>query len=137
MGQNQLLLIILGMIIIGVMITVAIILMQENAVTANRDAVASDLLVLAAKGKQYYNTPASNGGGGHSFTGLTADASGMSKLASAGLSANGNGNYTIITPGTSSGVVFQGIGNVATSNGSWPTLTCSVTASGNTIAIVN
>jgi hypothetical protein len=61
----------------------------------------------------------------------------LSKLASAGLSANGNGNYTIITPGTSSGVVFQGIGNVATSNGSWPTLTCSVTASGNTIAIVN
>ncbi len=137
MGQNQLLLIVLGMIIVGVTIAVAILLVQENAVTANRDAMAADLLTIAAKSKQYFNTPATLAGGGHSFVGLTADASGMSKLASTNFSANGNGTYTIKTAGTATGVVFQGVGNVATAAGSFPTLTCSVTQTGNTIAIEN
>ncbi|MBP6673524.1 MAG: hypothetical protein KA247_10265, partial [Bacteroidetes bacterium] len=116
MGNQQILLIILGMIIVGVAITVAIILVNENAVTANRDAIAADLLNLSVKAQQYYNTPSSMAGGGHSYLGLTADAAGMLRLVSTAFSTNGNGVYTIRTAGNASQVVFQGEGNAELSD---------------------
>ncbi len=57
MGNQQILLIILGMVIIGVTIAVAIVLVNENAITANRDAMAADLVNIAVRAQQYYNTP--------------------------------------------------------------------------------
>lgn len=137
MGQNQILLIILGMIIIGVTIAVAITLVQENAVTANRDAMASDLLNLSAKAVQYYSTPAASGGGGHSFVGLTADAAGMALLASDAFAQNGNGTYSILTAGDATHVVLLATGNVYLSDGSFATITCEVMPSGNVMTITN
>ena len=76
MGQQQLLLIILGVIIVGLAIAVGITMFRDNAVSSNRDAMANDLIHIAAKAKHYYRRPSSMGGGGHSFVGLTADAAG-------------------------------------------------------------
>ena len=137
MGNQQILLIILGMIIVGVAITVAIILVNENAVTANRDAIAADLLNLSVKAQQYYNTPSSMAGGGHSYLGLTADAAGMLRLVSTAFSTNGNGVYTIRTAGHASQVVLQGEGNVELSDGSYPMLSCVVRPGGAVITIEN
>ena len=43
MGQQQLLLIVLGVIIVGIAVVVGINLFNANATNANRDAVVSDL----------------------------------------------------------------------------------------------
>lgn len=137
MGNQQILLIILGMIIVGVAVTVAIILVNENAVTANRDAIAADLLNLSVKAQQYYNTPMSMAGGGHSYIGLTADAAGMARLVSTAFSNNGNGVYTIRTAGTASQVILQGVGNVELSDGTFPTLSCVVRPGNATVSIEN
>ena len=115
MGQQQLLLIILGMIIVGVAVSVGITMFEDNAIMANRDAVTSDLVNLASRAQMYYRRPASLGGGGNSFVGLTADAPGLAKLTSK--STNANGSYSIITLGTPTSVVLKGIGTEKGSNG--------------------
>ena len=70
MGQQQLLLIVLGVIVVGIAVVVGINLFNANATSANRDGVISDLNNLSAMGQQYYKKPTSMGGGGNTFTGL-------------------------------------------------------------------
>ncbi len=72
MGQQQLLLIILGVIIVGIAVAVGITMFKTNAVAANRDALVNDLTQLAARAHQFYRRPASLGGGGQKFTGFSA-----------------------------------------------------------------
>ena len=108
MGQQQLLLIILGVIVVGIAVAVGITMFTDNAVNANRDAVTNDLVNLAARAQQFYRRPTALGGGGNSFVGLTADAAGLTKLTNR--SSNANGSYSITTAGSSTGVVVQGVG---------------------------
>jgi Tfp pilus assembly protein PilE len=108
MGQQQLLLIILGVIVVGIAVAVGITMFTDNAVNANRDAVTNDLVNLAARAQQFYRRPTALGGGGNSFVGLTADAAGLRKLTNRG--TNANGTYTIKTAGTATGVVLGGVG---------------------------
>lgn len=137
MGQQQLLLIILGVIIVGIAVAVGITLFQDNAVSSNKDAMTNDMMHLAAKARHFYSRPTSMGGGGHSFTGLSADAAGMLKLVTAQFSNNSNGTYTIKTAGDNASVVFQGVGKTAMTDGSYPTIEVTVTPKGQTISIVN
>jgi len=108
MGQQQLLLIILGVIVVGIAVAVGITMFQDNAVSANRDAVTNDLVNLAARAQQFYRRPSALGGGAQSFLLLTADAAGLARLTSK--PTNANGTYTISTAGTSTEVVLTGIG---------------------------
>jgi Tfp pilus assembly protein PilE len=108
MGQQQLLLIILGVIVVGIAVAVGITMFTDNAVNANRDAVTNDLVNLAARAQQFYRRPTALGGGGNSFVGLTADATGLRKLTNRG--TNANGVYTIKTAGTGTSVVLNGVG---------------------------
>lgn len=131
MGQQQLLLIILGVIIVGIAVAVGITMFQDNAVSANKDAVTNDLVQLAAKAQQYFRKPTSLGGGGNSFTLITADAAGMALLVSTAFSNNDNGKYTVTTAGTASAVVFTGVGKTALADGTtWPSVTMTSTAAG-------
>ena len=72
MGQQQLLLIVLGVIIVGIAVVVGINLFNANASEANRDGVVSDLNNLGAMAQQFYKKPASMGGGANTFTGWAA-----------------------------------------------------------------
>lgn len=108
MGQQQLLLIILGVIVVGIAVAVGITMFTDNAVNANRDAVTNDLVNLAARAQQYFRRPTALGGGGNSFTGLTADDTGLRKLTNR--ATNANGTYSITGAGDDEGVVLQGIG---------------------------
>jgi Tfp pilus assembly protein PilE len=108
MGQQQLLLIILGVIVVGITVAVGITMFIDDAVNANRDAVTNDLVDLASRAQQYFRKPAALGGGGNSFAGLTADAAGLRKLTNQ--AKNANGIYAIQTAGTATGLVIQGIG---------------------------
>lgn len=128
MGQQQLLLIILGVIIVGIAVAVGITMFQDNAVDQNRSAVIADMTTLSAKAQQYYAKPVSLGGGGTSFVGLTADATGIGILASPAFTDNANGTYTIKTAGTATTVVIHGVGKTALSDGTFPTYDMTVTA---------
>jgi Tfp pilus assembly protein PilE len=75
MGQQQLLLIVLGVIIVGIAVVVGINVFTASSVNANRDAVIADLTTLAAMSQQYYRKPVAMGGGGNSFVGFTVPTS--------------------------------------------------------------
>ena len=137
MGQQQLLLIILGVIIVGIAVAVGITMFQDNAVDQNRSAVIADLTTLAAKAQQYYAKPTTLGGGGNSFVGLTADATGLALLASTAFTNNANGTYSIKTAGSAANVVLEGIGKTALSDGSFCTYDMTVTSSSQTPSKLN
>ncbi len=128
MGQQQLLLIILGVIIVGIAVAVGITMFQDNAVDQNRSAVIADLTTLSAKAQQYYAKPTTLGGGGNSFVGLTADATGLGILASTAFTDNANGTYTVKTAGTATTVVLHGVGKTALSDGTFPSYDMTVTS---------
>ncbi|MCK9279772.1 MAG: hypothetical protein M0P71_04060 [Melioribacteraceae bacterium] len=71
MGQQQLLLIALGIIIVGIAIVVGVNLFQANAIEAKRNNIINESVNLAAMAQQYYMKPVAYGGGGRSFTGWT------------------------------------------------------------------
>lgn len=78
MGQQQLLLIVLGVIIVGIAVVVGINLFNSSSKDAGRDQVISQLTNLASKAQQYYKKPNSLGGGENKFAGFkigTTDAS--------------------------------------------------------------
>jgi len=85
MGQQQLLLIVIGVIIVGIAIVVGINLASTSAQSANRDAVIADLNNIGAFAQQYYRKPAALGGGGNTFNNWTIPPS---------LAKTGNGSYT-------------------------------------------
>jgi hypothetical protein len=69
MGQNQLLLIVLGIIVVGISIGIANQLFDTSAESSNRDSIAYELVNLGTLAQQYYNRPNQMGGGGKSFAG--------------------------------------------------------------------
>jgi hypothetical protein len=71
MGQQQLLLIVLGVIIVGIAVVVGINLFNANAETSTQDSIVSQGTNIGAMAQQYFKKPTSMGGGGNSFTGFT------------------------------------------------------------------
>jgi hypothetical protein len=71
MGQSQLLLVILGVILVAVAIFVGVQMFQNNAVDDVRNAVMTDLNNYAARALAYYGKPTTQGGGNKSFDGVT------------------------------------------------------------------
>ncbi|HKI78916.1 MAG TPA: hypothetical protein VKA26_10265 [Ignavibacteriaceae bacterium] len=69
MGQQQLLLIVLGIIVVGVSILVGSTMFNSNLEGANRDEIIADMNSLATFAQAYFKKPASLGGGEGSFTG--------------------------------------------------------------------
>lgn len=68
MGQQQLLLIVLGVIIVGIAIVVGINLFNANAEESTKDTLASEGTNLGALAQQHYKKPVALGGGGNSFS---------------------------------------------------------------------
>ena len=67
MGQQQLLLVILVTIIVGIATVVAINIFGQASEEANRDAVRQDLLAAAAQGQAIYARPTLMDGAGGNF----------------------------------------------------------------------
>lgn len=104
MGQQQLLLVILVTIIVGIATVVAINTFSSASDSANVDAVRQDVATFASSVQGYYMKPTMLGGGGNSFTGLTfANVSfPADSYAGDNLSAmNSNGVYVLTTVGDS------------------------------------
>lgn len=71
MGQQQILLIVLSVILVGVAVAIGISMFRDNAINANRDAIYSDLSNFAANAYKYKMSSANMGGGGGAYTGMT------------------------------------------------------------------
>lgn len=71
MGQQQLLLIVLGVIIVGIAVVVGINVFTASATEANRNAIIGDMTMLSSMAQQHYRKPTEMGGGGNTFTGWT------------------------------------------------------------------
>jgi len=71
MGQQQLLLVILVTIIVGLATVVAISTMQASHDASVEDAIRQDILQAHAMAQGYWNKPDMLGGGGRSFTSVT------------------------------------------------------------------
>ena len=98
MGQQQLLLVILVTIIVGIATVVAINTFSSAAEGANLDAVRQDVANIAASAQGYYIKPTMLGGGGNTFTGLTFNniTFAADSVIAAGLTGiNTNGRYQL------------------------------------------
>ena len=108
MGQQQLLFIILGIIIVGVAIMLGITYFRASAIDTKRNLLIGECANLAAMAQQYYRRPSAMGGGGRSFKGWTIPPT---------LKTTSNGSFTAVS--YSDSVVITAVGNeVATSGDS-------------------
>jgi len=105
MGQQQLLLIILGVIIVGIAIAVGLSLFSAQSVQSNRDAIINDLNNLAAQAYQFRIRPSSMGGGQGDYTTFAIP----TKMAT-----NENGTYTAAP--TTNTIVFTAVSAQNASN---------------------
>ena len=128
MGQTQLLLVILGIILVGVAIYVGIQMFQYNSVDDVRNSVMTDLNSYAARALAYYGKPATQGGGDKSFDGAT-----MSKIFP--MADNVNGRY-YVESAEGDNCVLVGVGK-AIAGADSVRIRLRVTPQRNTIEIIN
>jgi hypothetical protein len=67
MGQQQLMLIILGVIVVGIGIAVGIAQFGSGSISSNKDAITNDLNNLSVNAFQFKILPSSMGGGSGSY----------------------------------------------------------------------
>ncbi len=106
MGTQQLLLIVIGVVLVGIMIAVGLFMFRDQAAATNRDSLSNDLVQLAAAAQKYYRRPSTFGGGGNSFNNLTMD-----KLTTK--PSTSNGSYVLSpdpAPPTATSITITGTG---------------------------
>ena len=113
MGSQQLLLIILGTIVVGIMVIVGISLFNDHAAATNRDAVANDLVHAASYAQMWRKKPVTQGGGGGSFAGFNL------RWVFRDLE-NTNGTYSIFGSGSDSLIIIEGVGSQPGYDGTEP-----------------
>jgi hypothetical protein len=109
MGQTQLLLVILAVILVGVAIFVGVSMFSANAVENTRSAIMTDLHAFGGKALTYYWKPATQGGGNKSFNGVT-----IGQIAAMG--ENPNARY-YIESAQDDNCVIVGVGKIVASDG--------------------
>lgn len=100
MGQQQLHLLVLGIILVGIALVVGLDSFQNKAVESNRDAVILDLNNLASFAQAHYKKTPTYGGGGYSFIGYDVPSQ---------LKSTDNGTYNLISTQNQK-VIIEGIG---------------------------
>ncbi len=96
MGQQQLLLLVLGIVIVGLAIVVGIQAFSENKKKANADALVMDVIRIASDAQAWKLKPAAFGGGASvtGFTGVTFEQLGYPTTAGVYENLNGSFNLT-------------------------------------------
>ena len=110
MGQQQLLLIILGTLVVGIAVAGGIILFRGGAVNAARDAVSLDVEELSARAQVYYRKPRVMGGGNRSF--MKSDGSaviGIMDITNTPINQNGR-YYVDLSRSSADSIVIVGVG---------------------------
>lgn len=129
MGQTQLLLVVLGMMLVGIAIYVGVSIFSANTVEDTRNAIIVDLQNFAVRANAYYWKPVTQGGGGKSFEDLT-----LSKIYP--MAENVNARYAIESTQDDQCVIL-GVGKIITTNGDSIRVRIRVTTERNIVEIVN
>ena len=98
MGQQQILLIVLSVILVGIAIAVGITMFQAQAKQGNIDAIISDLNNLGSVAYQYKIRPVTMGGGGGYYDTTETGAAGFDEYFEelpAGMISNSNATYDV------------------------------------------
>jgi hypothetical protein len=103
LGQQQLLLIVLGIIIVGMAIVFAITMFRQSAIDNKRDLLINECGALADMAIAYYKKPKMLGGGGWDFEGWTIPKE-MVTTATGSFAADVSNDKVVIT-GTGNEVV--------------------------------
>ncbi|MCD4819767.1 MAG: hypothetical protein K8S23_13865 [Candidatus Cloacimonetes bacterium] len=132
MGTQQILLIVLSVIIVGIAVAVGISMFNAQSLNSSRQAVVSDMNNYAVQAQTYYKTPTNMGGTGYGA------------IAAAGLRAfigstltNDNGTYYITA--TASPVIVFGVTpneNGLNSNGNCVSLSVNVSTGAIVTSVV-
>ncbi|MCW8811645.1 MAG: hypothetical protein OQJ93_11125 [Ignavibacteriaceae bacterium] len=130
MGQQQLLLIVLGVIIVGIAVVVGINLFNANAEESAKDGIVSDCTNLGAMAQQYYKKPTSMGGGGNTFDGTGGTPASPPWDVPINLATTANGTYTAGV--TAQQVVITGV-PIASNGYLWTVITTVTPTSIGTI----
>ncbi|MEQ8579863.1 MAG: hypothetical protein RIC57_09005 [Balneola sp.] len=77
MGQQQLIVMILVTVVVGIMTVVAITMFQEAQKESEKSAIRQDLLDCSSMAIAYYKKPRELGGGGGSFLNITFNELGL------------------------------------------------------------
>ena len=120
MGQQQLLLIVLGVIVVGVAIALSITLFRANAIDRKRELLVNESHNIGSIAISYYKKPIMIGGGGQTFTGW--------QIPSA-LQSTVNGSYTAQV--SADNVVIAGTGTEVVTGGD--SIKIETTVTGNEI----
>jgi hypothetical protein len=126
LGQQQLLLIILGVIIVGIAILLGIVLFRQNSIEHKRDMVINEGMTIANNAMAYYKKPTTLGGGQNSFTGWKIPTQ---------MSSGSNGSY--IATVNSDNVEIIGTGNEVVSGTDSVKVKFTVTATSIVTSIIN
>ena len=128
MGQQQLLLIVLGVILVGVAVVLGIQYFGVGAEEGAKDELVAHCITVGANAQQWFKKPAAMGGGGNTFVGFnTHFTTNLTNLVT-----STNGTYS--TNGESlTGI--QIVGTPVLADYDW-TVECDVTATGMNTTIV-
>jgi hypothetical protein len=129
MGQTQLLLVVLGLLLIGVAIYVGVSIFSANTVEDTRNAIIVDLQNFATRANAYYWKPVSQGGGGKSFSEIT-----LAQIYP--MAENVNARYSIESTENDQCVIV-GVGKIVTTNGDSIRVRIRVTTQRNIVEILN
>lgn len=110
MGSQQLLLIVVGVVLIGIMIAVGMEMFKDQASATSRDAISNDLVHYAVQAQKYHRRPTVIGGGQNSFNGLTL--SYITKKAS-----NANATYVLSPDPASASDLFVTVSGTGFNSG--------------------
>jgi len=126
LGQQQLLLVLLGIVVVGVAIAVAINLFRGNAIDRKREILINESHNLGSIAIAYYKKPRMMGGGGKTFTGWTIPSSMLATV---------NGSYTAQV--SSDNIVITGTGTEVVTNNDSIKVQTIVTADAINSTIIN
>ena len=126
MGQQQLLLLVVGIVIVGLAVVVGIQAFGENQKKANADALVNDGVRIAADAQVWALKPQAFGGGDGDFEGVTFDHLGYG--ASGGVYENLTGRFSL-TVAAPLELVIHACGNDAY-RGGFNEVTVTVTSMG-------
>jgi hypothetical protein len=132
MGQTQLLLVVLGVLLVGVAIFVGVSMFEANTVENTRNAIMADLNAFASRAHAYYWKPTTQGGGNKSFVGVT-----MGMIYP--MVENANARYYLdpAFPPTETDCTIIGMGKIVASNGDSIKVRIRITEPRNWIEILN
>ena len=132
MGQQQLLLLVLGIVIVGLAVVTGIQVFSMNQKKANADALVITGLRIATDLQKWVQTPTVMGGGRSSTGTIPAMSTVSVTLETLGYPVNGSGQYETIDgtyslTSSSGGIVILGLSSTLGQNGDNNTVTIEVT----------